>query len=82
MIPFLIKQSNIIRDFSLRLSKRLADSDIAVTGLTEIGPIRKISVLDYSFCRIGPMKVYIQMYLIDRFDHLKANKSKLINNVR
>jgi hypothetical protein len=34
-------------DFSLWLSKRLADSDLAVIGLTEIGPIRKISVLDW-----------------------------------
>jgi hypothetical protein len=29
MIPLLINQSNISRDFSLRLSKRLADSDLA-----------------------------------------------------
>ena len=47
-----------------------------VIGLTGIGPIRKISVLDW-FCRIGTMKV---LYCIDRFDHIKANKSKLINN--
>ena len=46
MIPLLINQSNIFRDFSLRLSKRLADSDLAVIGLTGIGPIRKISLLD------------------------------------
>jgi hypothetical protein len=45
MIPLLINQSNISWDFSLRLSKRLADSDLAVIGLTEIEPIRKISVL-------------------------------------
>ena len=45
MIPLLINQSNISRDFSLRLSKRLEDSDLAVIGLTGIGPIRKISVL-------------------------------------
>jgi hypothetical protein len=31
----------------LQLSKRLVDSDLAVIGLTEIGPIRKISVLDW-----------------------------------
>jgi hypothetical protein len=68
MIPLLINQSNISRDFSLRLSKRLADSDLAVIGLTGIGPIRKISVLDWF------------LYCIDRFDHIKANKSKLINN--
>jgi len=46
LIPLLINQSNIFRNFSLRLSKRLAGSDIAVIGLTGIGPIRKISVLD------------------------------------
>ena len=71
MIPLLINQSNISRDFSLQLSKCIADSDLAVIGLTEIGT---------GFCRIGPMKVYIQ-YLIDIFDHIKANKSKLINNI-
>ena len=49
MIPLLINQSNISRDFSLRLSKRVADSDLAVIGLTGIGPIRKISVLDWFF---------------------------------
>jgi hypothetical protein len=47
MIPLLINQSNISRDFSLQLSKRLVDSDLAVIGLTGIGPIRKISVLDW-----------------------------------
>jgi hypothetical protein len=44
------------------LSKRLADSDLAVIGLTGIGPIRKISgKYPYwtGFCRIGPMKVFI-----------------------
>ena len=44
MIPLLINQSNISRDFSLQLSKCLADSDLVVIGLTGIGPIRKISV--------------------------------------
>jgi hypothetical protein len=39
-IPLLINQSNISRDFSLRLSKRLEDSDLDVIGLTGIGPIR------------------------------------------
>ena len=47
MIPLLINQSNISRDFFLRLSKRLADSDLVVIGLTGIGPIWKISVLDW-----------------------------------
>ena len=47
MIPLLINKSNISRNLSLQLSKRLADSDLAVIGLTGIGPIRKISVLDW-----------------------------------
>jgi hypothetical protein len=47
IIPLLINQCNISLDFSLRLSKRLADSDLAVIGLTGIGIIRKISVLDW-----------------------------------
>jgi hypothetical protein len=47
MIPLLINQSNISRDFSLKLSKCLADSDLVVFELTGIGPIRKISVLDW-----------------------------------
>jgi hypothetical protein len=47
MIPLLINQSNIARDFSLQLSKRLVDSDLAVIGLTGIGPIRKIFALDW-----------------------------------
>jgi hypothetical protein len=45
IIPLLINQCNISLDFSLRLSKRLTDSDLAVIGLTGIGPIQKISVL-------------------------------------
>ena len=47
MIPLLINQSNISRDFSLQLSKCLADSDLVVIELIGIGPIRKISVLDW-----------------------------------
>ena len=47
MIPLLINQSNISGVFSLKLSKCLADSDLVVIGLTGIGPIRKISVLDW-----------------------------------
>ena len=47
MIRLLMNQSNISRDFSLQLSKRLADSDLAVIGLPGIGPIRKISVLHW-----------------------------------
>jgi hypothetical protein len=49
MIPLLINKSNISRNLSLQLSKRLADSDLAVIGLTGIGPKRKISVLDWFF---------------------------------
>ena len=49
-MPLLINQSNIFRDFSLRSLKRLAGSDLAVIGLTGIGSIRKISVLDLFFC--------------------------------
>ena len=77
MIPLLINQSNISRDFSLKLLKCLADSDLVVIGLTGIGTMRKISVLDW-FLPYCPMKV---LYCIDRFDHIKANKSKLINNI-
>jgi hypothetical protein len=47
MISLLINQFNSSRDFSLRLSKRLEDCDLAVIGLTGIGPIRKIFVLDW-----------------------------------
>jgi hypothetical protein len=54
MIPLLINQSNISREFTLQLSKCVADSDLVVIGLTGIGPIRKISVyiLDWilSYC--------------------------------
>jgi hypothetical protein len=46
IIPLLINQTNISRDLSLQLSKCLADSNLVVIGLTGIGPIRKISVLD------------------------------------
>ena len=75
MIPLLINKSNISRNFSLQLSKRLADSNVAVIGLTGIGPMRKISVLDW-FSPYWPNESF---YIIDRFDHIKANKSKLIN---
>ena len=47
VIPLLINQSNISREFSLQLSKRLVDSDLAVIEPTGIGPIWKISVLDW-----------------------------------
>jgi hypothetical protein len=58
MISLLINQSNISRDFSLQLSKCLADSDLVVIGLTGIGPIRKYPYWT-GFCRIGTMKVFI-----------------------
>ena len=77
MIPLLINQSNISRDFSLRLSKRLEDSDLAVIGRTGVGPIRKISVLDW-FLPYWTNESYF--YCIDRLDHIQANESKLINN--
>ena len=47
MIPLLINQFNFSRDFTLKLTKCLADSDLVVVGLTGIGPIRKISVFDW-----------------------------------
>ena len=47
MILLLINQSNISRDFFLQLSKCLVDSDLVVIGVTGIGPIRKMSVLDW-----------------------------------
>jgi hypothetical protein len=58
----------------LQLSKCLADSDLAVIGLTGIGPIR----IGIVFAVLAQWKF---LYCIDRFDHIKANKSKLINNV-
>jgi hypothetical protein len=76
MIPLLIIQSNITQDFSLQLSKCLADSDLVVIGLIGIGPIWKISVLD-RFLPHWPNESFL--YYIDRFDHIKANESKLIN---
>jgi hypothetical protein len=66
----------VIHEISQHFCRQM-DSDLAVIGLTGIGPIRKISVLDW-FLRVGPMKVF--SFCFDRFDHIKANKSKLINN--
>ena len=74
MIPLLINRFNISLDFSLQLSKCLADSDLVVIGLTGIGTIRKIYVLDW-FLPYWPNESFL--YYIDRFDHIKANKSKL-----
>jgi hypothetical protein len=42
----------------LQLSKRLADSDLAVIGLPGIGQYGKYPYWT-GFCRIGPMKVFI-----------------------
>jgi hypothetical protein len=78
MIPLLINQFNISLDFFLQLSKCLANSDLVVIGLTGIGPIRKISVLDW-FLPYWPNESFL--YYFDRFDHIKANKSKLINEM-
>jgi hypothetical protein len=79
MIPVLISKSNISRDFSLQLSKCLADSDLVVIGLTGIGPMRKIFVLDW-FLPYWPNESFF--YCIGIFDYITANKSKLINNVQ
>ena len=68
--------TDISRDFSLRLSKRLADSDLAVIGRTGIGPVRNISYWTV-FVVLTQWKF---LYCIDRFDNIKANKSRLINN--
>jgi hypothetical protein len=51
------------RDFSLRLSKRLTDSNLAVIGLTGIGPIRKITVLDW-FLQYWPNESFILYWQI------------------
>ena len=59
----------------MNLSKCLADSDLVVIGLTGIGPIRKISVLDW-FLPYWPN----ESFYIVLTDHIKANTSKLINN--
>ena len=58
MIPLLINQSNIFRDFSLRMSKRLAGSDQAVIGLTGIGQYGKYPYWT-GFCCIDTMKVFV-----------------------
>jgi hypothetical protein len=42
----------------MQLSKRIADSDLTVIGLTGNGTIRKYPYWT-GFCRIGPMKVFI-----------------------
>ena len=77
MIPLLINQSNIFRDFSLRMSKRLAGSDLAVIGLTGIGANTENIRIGLVFAVLAQWKC---LYCIDRFDHIKANKLKLINN--
>ena len=74
MILLLINQSNISRDFSLRLSKRLEDSDWTDWNRANTENIR----IGLVFVVLAQWKF---IYLIDIFDHIKANKSKLINNV-
>ena len=54
-----INQSNISRDFSLQLSKCLADSDLVVIGLTGIGPIRKIYVCSVTFISITVLVISV-----------------------
>jgi hypothetical protein len=55
--------SNSSRDFSLQLSKCLEDSDLAVIGLTGIGPIRTISVLNW-FLPYWPNESFILYWQI------------------
>ena len=54
-----INQSNISRDFSLQLSKCLADSDLVVIGLTGIGPIRKIYFCSVTFISITVLVISV-----------------------
>ena len=51
--------TDISRDLSLRLSKCLSDSDLAVIGPTGIGSMRKISVLDWFLPYWSNESVYI-----------------------
>ena len=74
MIPLLINQSNISRDISLRLSKPLADSDLADWNRANTENIR----IGLVFAVLAQWNF---LYCIDRFDHIKANKSKLINKM-
>jgi hypothetical protein len=48
--------------WSTQLSKRLADSDLVVIELTRIGPIRKISVLDW-FLPYWPNESFYIVYI-------------------
>jgi hypothetical protein len=63
------------RDFSLQLSKRLADSDLAVIGLTGNGTIRKIAVLDWFLLYWPNESFYI--VLTDRSAASQANTTGL-----
>jgi hypothetical protein len=78
MIPLLINQSNISRDFSLQLSKCLANSDLVVIVISYTGYYCHIEgrVISYTGCYChteGRVNNYT-------FYHIKANKSKLIDN--
>jgi hypothetical protein len=72
MKPLLINKSNISRNFSLQLSKRLADSDLAIIGLTGIEPIRKISVHYHDIFNLRDTEVVmcIILSLLKRTDGL------------
>jgi hypothetical protein len=78
MIPLLINQSNISWDFTLKLSKCLADSDLVVIGLTGNWANTENIRIGLVFAVLAQWKF---LYCIDRFDHIKANKSKLINKM-
>ena len=86
MIPLLNNQFNISRDFSLQLSKCLADSNLVVIGLTGIGPIRKISVYSLSMpsgTTVFILSVPMHCSTIRRFFHLYIHKhnSHIYRNV-
>jgi hypothetical protein len=77
MIPLLINQSNIFRDFFLAIVEMSSgfqsscywtDWNWANTENIRIGLVFSV-LAQWKF-----------LYCIDRFDHIKANKSKLINN--
>ena len=63
--------------YDILLAKRLADSDLAVIGRTGIGPNTENIRIGLFFAVLTQWKF---LYCIDRFDHIKATKSRLINN--
>ena len=72
MIPLLINQFNISRDFSLQLSKCLADSDLVVIWTDWNWANTENIRIGLVFAVLAQWKF---LYYIDRFDHIKANKS-------